>query len=384
MADKDRFMTVRTNVMGHPMEGLSMVTCDEIFSQYISSSRDNVKKFNHALSKKSYTAADIVDNLLRSYIQKLVDDKKMLKLSEVKKMDILDMTSFLSLPENGYGLPNIPPSTLEERNAIYRLGWYAYVPCFERGAVKLNKFRYIVFEMLEMDPENQSVTIRLHDYLKPEKGIWQIGVSITVVIKMGNIQGHEKFDLNVTMGDALNFPELYTMYTHKELGWTKEQYDIWMEMVVENSRNMSEYTNEHYGMDQCSQLASVFVMLISRCNAMLELNKPSRPVNAKQTGTGRGKRSVVYENGNAPKRKIRNVGMLRIQSEAVPRKPSFETVITYKVAKWTVRGHVRRYKNGKEVYIKPAVKTRKALAGTDQMTATTIKFKKIKPKSEKE
>lgn len=90
--------------------------------------------------------------LLKFYIQKLVDDGKMMKLSDVKRMNILDTTEFLAPPDNGYGMPSFGPASPQEREIMDKMGWYSNIPCFEKGAIRVNTFRYIVFEVLEIDP----------------------------------------------------------------------------------------------------------------------------------------------------------------------------------------------------------------------------------------
>lgn len=347
------------------------------------------------IAMKAITKKEIMNELFKRFMQRLIDDGQMFRMSEIKKMDMLDVTSFAELPEDGYTVPKIPEASLEERQAIERLDWYSIVPCFEKGALKLNKFRYIVFELIEIEPETKIVSVRLSDYMRIDN-VWQKGVSTTikardwckdykdvpVVDQKGNpvdrsIIPHKHYII-IDHEDDLNFEDLYTMYSYKELGWSKSEWKIWEETVIAHALMVRDKMRKEYDTDQCEQLANLFTTVIARCNAMLEMNKPSRPVKKEGALTPKGKRTVTYEEGKAPERKTRNVGALRVQSVKVPRKPCLETVITYKVAKWTVRGHVRHLKSGKEVYIKPGIRERKALAGTGETTATTIRFRKKK------
>ncbi len=333
---------------------------------------------------RAYNHADTISSLFRSYMQRLVDDKLMLKLSQVKKMDILDATALIGEPTDEYSIPRLSEASEEEREAIEKLGWYSIVPCFEEGALKLNKFRYIVFEIQEMDPERQTTKIRLYDYMKID-GLWQTGIATTIIAKDlmdGNGKTHH---IIINHEEDLGFVELYTMYTAKELGWSDKEYQLWLNTIVKNSQITCDRMMSQYKTTQYDQMANIFIKIIGRCNAALELNKPSRPVKKDSpAGTSAAKRTVTYQKGEAPERKIRNVGKLRVQSKDIPRKPCLETVITYKVAKWTVRGHIRHYKSGKEVYIKPGVRERKALADTGEMTATTIRFRKRTGKKEEQ
>ena len=324
---------------------------------------------------------ECMGNLFRSYMQKLMDDGRMLRFSEVKKMDILDITGIFPPPDNGYGMPSFGRANEEEKEALRRLDWYAGIPCFEKGALKLNRCRYIVFEVLEIDPENKSAKISIRDYLKPEGQIWQMGVGATVVIGAAGIKdetGREHF-YRADIESRENFVDLYTLYSAKDLHWSESDYEQWMKTFVNHSRiSAAAIAAKTKGLDQCDSLVNMFVLIVSRCNAMLEMNKPSRPVKKESTKGAGAKRKTAYEKGAEPERKTRYVGALRVQSHNVPKKPCYETVVTYKVAKWNVRGHVRHYKSGKDVYIKPGMRTRKALEGSDKTTATTIRFRKKK------
>lgn len=346
--------------------------------------KSRLPMFSHDMAKgatnQMETRATMISGLIKRYMQKLEDDEKMVRLRDIKKMDILDATGILKKPHDKWSIPGLNPATDEEAAVIKRLGWYAYVPCFEKGAIKFNTFRYVTFDILEINPEDQNIKIQITDYLKPHDGIWQKGTSATVVIYASipledDGSGIERY-ICLRLADRENYEDLYTIYSAKELGWSKAEYKTWIDVVVQNSIDSTKYCKEQQeGHDQCEQLAMVFALIIVRCNILLEMNKPSRPIN---TGIFSGHRKTVYEKGKAPERRIRNVGALRVQSKSVPKRPCMETVVTYKTAKWSVRGHVRHYKSGKEVYIKPSTRKRKALADTDETTATTIRFKKKK------
>lgn len=313
--------------------------------------------------------------LLKFYIQKLIDDGKMMKLSDVKRMDILDTIDFLPPPDNGYGMPSFGPASSQEREIMNKMGWYSNIPCFEKGAIRVNTFRYIVFEVLEIDPEKGSLRIRLRDYMKPDESIWQMGVGITAEIQKDWHAEDIKTNRfrNLVIEEKQNFEDLYTMYSAKELGWSERDYKQWLDNIIKNAELTTKQYVKQSGVDQCEHLLRTFILLIVRCNVMLEKNKPSKPVGRKTT---KGERKTSYEKNHAPERKIRMVGSIRVQSKDVPKRPCLETVITYRTATWMVRGHVRHYKNGKEVYIKPRMHKRKALEGSDETTATTIRFKK--------
>lgn len=313
-----------------------------------------------------YGQEERIDRLLRSFVSILLGKKQMLRLSEVKKMNVLDACALLPEDENEYTAPSIPPVSEEEQKFADKLGWYALVPCFESGALRINKFRYLVFEVQSIDPEKRELAVRIHDYMRI-RSLWQPGISVTAHVRVKTLPS-----VAVACTDPRTFADLYTSLSRKELGWSEEDYRFWMDTVVENARIKEASIPDGY-MKSCESIAAIFFRVLMRCNLLLSQEKPSRPVNQK----GGGKREIRYEKEMTPVRKVRMVGPLKVQSEKPPKAPCLETVVTYKTASWTVRGHVRRYKNGKTVYIKPTVRKRKALTGGEEHPTTTIRFRKF-------
>lgn len=71
-------------------------------------------------------------------------------------------------------------------------------------------------------------------------------------------------------------------------------------------------------------------------------------------------------------KRIREIHGIRILSEKSPKLSTEEILRHYHLENWNVRGHIRHYKNGKTVYIKPTVHHRKALKGTQTPPVQTI------------
>ena len=68
------------------------------------------------------------------------------------------------------------------------------------------------------------------------------------------------------------------------------------------------------------------------------------------------------DNSNAKENNDRTfhiIDMITVLSSEKPRRPSAKSIAKYKTLIWQTRGHIRHYKNGKTVYIKPYTCRRK-------------------------
>lgn len=119
---------------------------------------------------------------------------------------------------------------------------------------------------------------------------------------------------------------------------------------------------------------SIFLTATALSNQILAANKP-KAVRSKKSNQNTERKIVADEQKEIPKRIVRNVGPIQIKSEKVPKVPTKETVIHYKVASWKVRGGLRHYKNGKVVPFKPCVKHRKCLKQNDKQTDIPVTIK---------
>lgn len=102
------------------------------------------------------------------------------------------------------------------------------------------------------------------------------------------------------------------------------------------------------------EMGSFFFILNIFTNETLEKNK----LHTKRSSGSTTK--VTYEPSGKPQPKVlyRTAGAIKFHSSEIPRCATEEVVRHYTCMSWQQRGHVRRYKSGKEVWIKPCVKRR--------------------------
>lgn len=136
---------------------------------------------------------------------------------------------------------------------------------------------------------------------------------------------------------------------------------------------MVERLQQHHNTNNAYELAKLFTHFILLANQELYMNKPKAiRKNAKST---KAKRIVETDTSvQQPRKLVRTVGKISMQSEKPPKMPTRETIVHYKTAVWKARGGVRRMKNGKLVPFKESIRRRKCLQGIDEAPQVCINF----------
>lgn len=247
---------------------------------------------------------------------------------------------------------------------------YAIIPCFKSGVIYANKMHALMYEVVNIDIEGSSITLDLSDYTHFEgqpEGEWHPGVFGRITIHRGQKQSWNKEDLSIDSFDAkcVDFVKLYTSISPRKLSWSRSQVNIWENIILQNAVDHLEVMGKK-GQNPLSNLALAFIGTVSLSNFFLSKYRPvmaKQPAFAEQ-GNGKGKKN---KGDFVPLGKsIRNVGAIKFVSEKAPKRATEKTLCKYITEAWQVRGHVRHYKNGKTVYIKPAVHRRKSLAGAEK------------------
>lgn len=367
-----------------------------------------------------------INSMLRSYNQKLLEKGFMLKRSELRKKDFIDLRNVLTYRGKSYeeyckhvsqgcDQPDIvfsQPMTLFIDNHF----WYNFIPCFNEGVIQLNTARYIHYNILNINTIEKTMDIRIRDYFRMEN-IWQIGVQTTAHFNFQNteIEGHipniewlnetTKKHTNIinesvseskqiteqkycnlatqkilntmlrksTHSDDMDFETIYKLIPYEEMHWTPKEISIWESLVLEYAINENHKRMEKYGTTAADDLIKIFIYAVTLSNYLLEQNKPK----VLRSDNPPTKRTIIADtNTSQPKRLVRTIGNIKMTSVKPPKLPTAETIIHYKTAVWKARGGIRRMKNGKLVPFKECVKHRKCLQDTSDIPQSVIQFNK--------
>lgn len=312
-------------------------------------------------------------NLLKTYNKSLIENELGMSETELLSLNRIDIRNICpAVNKKNCEIPNTLAEPLSDKESEFANNnqVFSQIPCYDEGVLQINKCRYIYYKILDLDLNNKAMKIFIQDYFK-DCNIWQVGISLTFNNNFNKMQYS-----NVT-----TYPTLYRALSPNNFNWSDIDRLVW-KINIENAEKLQK-TVEQKGYDMAESLALTFAKAVIKANYMLNLYKPSRGKNPNKTK--QTKRKIVT-NANIPQpaKLIRTVGPIAFQSEKPPRQPSDETIIHYKTASWTTRGHTRTYKNGKTVWVKESVHKRKCLQNNDMQTPQNIiQFKKNKTEENK-
>lgn len=350
---------------------------------------DVSKNINRVLSRFPNLSQDeltkIYSKQFQEYNQELVNRNLAMSEEAIKKQDTIDLRSLGARTKVAHDMPEINISsdmaqTLMPYIKDKSTGFYRTIPCFSKGVIRTNTSRYIYFEVINLDMEKKRYSVMLRDYALLEMSdgstIWQPGIYGTAEILSNDAD--EEYEIRAAEEDCVLFYEIYQQISTKSLGWNRIQRTAWKEIAIANAKTMADRLKSQET-NNVVQLARLFLRYVSLSNFILESNKPkiapgqkeklernkslsNKLKSAKQADQSSESGQTPNE---IPEKLIRNVGLIKIVSEKTPRVFSSKSIKNYKVPSWTSRGHTRRYKSGKVVYVKPSVHHRKALKNPD-------------------
>jgi hypothetical protein len=301
-----------------------------------------------------------------------VSDKYIKSAKEARKMNLIDVREVFAddLCER-IELNEAEIAFLDE-------SWLNSIPPLEEGVLRIRNDTYYHFKMLGIDPGEKTFEVRLQKYssLKYcpekylEKKIWGFECTLDVKVEAkgeGNEKGACMYGRNKKRAYELLSEE---MLTQDATGWTPNEI-LFFETVFK------PVVDVIYSKDEVSkafeQDAKIFMMGVTKANYAIASNRPKREkTEAKKGVPAKKAEAVIAPEEERPTKTVRSYGSIRVTSERPPRVPSDKTIRTYKVAAWNARGHVRRYKSGREVYIKPHVCHRVCMRQDGSVAQTVI------------
>lgn len=311
------------------------------------------------------------------YIDELSKKGMFHTLDDIKAMNIIDMSFLVKDKTNPFTPPDtISPITVDAFNWAkshsVKDQFFFIIPCFKEGAIQLNANRWITFATESIDENTRELTIQINDYTY-ENG----RCCPNTGIKSNWSYRDNDNSLIYRFIEQRTYIDLYTLLSPQELNWSYEQIKLWESVTLQHAQNQDFLFNHQIGKSITGQMHDVYTTMIITSNYCLSKDRPvtKRTPHEKQSAS-------IQTNGSnytAPTRRIRYVGPVRFVSDAVPKNVTETTLRKWHVDKWNVRGHMRRYADGRTIYIQPTVRHRRCLAPTDNAPLpTTIRIKSTK------
>ncbi len=283
------------------------------------------------------------NEFVRKFYETLVAEGQIRSRKDVKALDTIDYSKTVDM--KGESLSAMPSIRLTDQD-FDELSecWQLIIPPLSQGVLRINRCRYLVYEVKDVFEERNEVGVEIYDYAYDK--CWALE-NIVVGLYRWNRKdqsiGHAIRGVRLSeIADAL-VPELDTFTENEKL---------YMKMVV------YPYLKSVEEEDDLKDVLQHFTLAMIKTNLQLLQGKPKAKRSSKAKIT-----TVAGEAQKIPKPQVVRtlVGGIEVKSVKPPRIVTGEILRKYTLEAWNTRGHVRRYKSGKTVWIKPSVHHRKCL-----------------------
>ena len=340
-------------------------------------------------------------NLAAQYVTALIASGYGMKKYDLLSLNIIDMRPLMRPMTRKADMPD-PNDMFKDRqlNVHYETkmpNLCEITPCFEKGVCQVNDDRYIYWEIRDINPKEQSITLRLMTYAE-YSGIWCPEVNATYIMRFDtenhrlefSINDHDVLLTSHMSGIFSHFDEQMVRVLHKQypyindeigvlnLGWNDDQKKLWIEQVVKPS-SRTTMAQCDAGTHNAAILSDIFIRCITVLNHYLQNNKP-RPIPKNSSLADKCRQAPeihIAPDAIQSDRIIRLIGTIPVHSREIPRATTSATLINYKTPTWTSRGHFRTYKSGKVVYVRESTHRRRCMRTSSENNTqqTIIKFK---------
>ncbi len=288
----------------------------------------------------------------RECMRVLIEDGSLHKRSELRKMDTIDLSAYGEAHCEGdiAALPMMYMS--EENHNKLKEYWCFAIPPLLNGVLRINKNRFIGYEVLDIDMEEKSYLVRMMDYAF-DKGVWTFNLCVVADINCV-YPGGFRYDTRLTMREYFMYMFVSPKKGMHTLPLDKRTYDNLVNDLLPSLEKEVPADDE-----MTNSLIQHFFTAMLQVNCELNEHKP-KAVRGKAKGVKVKTVTDKTPETNPRPQIVRTLPSgVTITSAKAPKASTLEVVRHYKVASWNVRGHVRHYKNGKVVYIEPRVAHRK-------------------------
>lgn len=311
--------------------------------------------------------SNVISETMRQCMLLMIDNGALERRASVRKKDTIDISMWAreSLGDDYTSMPAMR-LTNEERKQLEEY-WCLGIPPFLDGAVLINRDRYLVYYVTNIDMDEKEYEVTIIDYAC-DQGVWVMNVSVVATVMLGNKE--IKFEFN----EASCYDFIKGMFIDHTLE-PKLYLDkhLYNNVVNELLPFLKSCIDENAGDPIGKSVLNHFLSSIVKVN--LELMHGPKPKAVRSKGSKRKVKTVAEKNPekNPKPQIVRTLSSgVTIKSAKVPKAPTTEIVRHYKVASWNVRGHMRHYKDGKVVYIQPRVAKRKEFENTNVAKRQTI------------
>lgn len=338
---------------------------DDIYIGRLVDSYNKKRKFKPSIFDTSpKTPRELVIENMKAISFYLVENKAFVSKKGLKIFDTIDFSKTVKDSEhNKSDMPHIEISDEEHEELVNN--WYLMIPPFETGVLRINKNRYLWFEITDINPDSKTYSVSIVDYAL-HSGIWLVTDSMRVT----NLMIGDKFKYSIK-GYA-GFYDILTQYLDngKLQGMSDREMDFLKGVTL-------PFLKERFGTceeldKEMDSICAHFSLAIVKTNIDILHSRPK--IKKSEIGEGLGAwystsgAKVKSIAGDVPDKQPPHIirtfkSGISIVSRKPPKFAAKEIIRKYTKPSWKTIGHTRHYKSGKVVYIRPSIHHRKCLKG---------------------
>ena len=349
--------------------GIGNVIVDDVLdNNYIGKLVDSYnkkRKFKPSIfDTKPKSPRELVIENMKTLSFYLVENKAFVSRKGLKMFDTIDYSKSAKDSNcDKSDMPRIKISDEEYEELVNN--WYLMIPPFEMGVLRINKNRYLWFEITDINPDSKTYSVSIVDYAL-HSGIWLVTDSMRVT----NLMTGDKFKYSIK--GYVGFYDILTHYLDdgKLQGMSDREMDFLKEVTLPF---IKERFGTGEGLDaEIENICAHFSLAIVKTNLDILHSRPKIKKSETEEDLGVGSSTsgakVKSVAGDVPDKQPPHIirtfkSGISIVSRKPPKFAAKEIIRKYTKPSWKTIGHTRHYKSGKVVYICPSIHHRKCLKG---------------------
>lgn len=284
--------------------------------------------------------------------------------------NIIDASAFFkTILNNLNGAEEIENSI---RNYVSSNPFYAYLPCFNDGVLKMSNVTYCHWKVNSVDAENKTLSISMYLYYNEHSSFTPFAEFSATLEFPEHLTKKVGFTLTHTTYTSLY--EILHAITPKQMKWVATDRKAWMLFIKFGKMVDAISIDGDCVYDAVQENIFIIMWCFAYINSVLHSNKRHYKARQKKTDETKVVKSFNPEKQREKKLHILS-NLVSITSDEPPKEMTKCTSVKYHLASWTVKGHVRHYKSGKIAYVRPHTKRRKGME--KEAETTTPRTQKV-------
>lgn len=286
--------------------------------------------------------------------------------------------NIIKLPDDGLPDTEDMIKNLAETMSMSDMMLYM-IPCFETGVLvnpegQSTQYTHWTVNSVNLEKKLYELTLHVYTKAKDDKGyIWSPSIRIHTII---DFHDPEKIVQSYVHDDCMSLVDMVTAIPYNKLKWSPFDIEVWKNTMVTLTKIQTDIWPKRHSEEFHETIVLQFSQAMTYVNVLLSQNKAKIKHDPKPNHDTEHKVQAIFNPEKQSERKIRTIGPVSINSRSVPHAPTKKSLTKYTIESWNRRGHMRHYKSGKIVYIKPTTPHRHALKNSESTPApTTINVK---------